>query len=88
MTQLNQNTSNAQTDSGDDRGSANPDTEFAITAEVCDTSNTYTNLCSVCFNFDVTTGPIQLEEGNLTYMSKVQAIQNLHYCVGGAATSG
>ena len=34
----------------------------------------------MCFNVDVTTGPTQLEEADLTYMSKVQAIQNLQYC--------
>ena len=33
-------------------------------------------------NIDVITGPAQLEEINLTYMSTVQAIQKLYYCVG------
>ena len=53
-----------------------------FTTEVGDTSNTYINICCVCFNVDVTTGTTQLEEANLNYLSKVQAIQNLHYCMG------
>ena len=79
---MNESISTADIDSRDASGSANPDTESAFTTEVCDKSNTYTNICSVCFNVDVTTGPTQLEEASLTYMSKVQAIQNLLYCVG------
>ena len=78
VARLNQNISTAQTDSRGASGYANPETESGFATEVCDISNTYTNICSVCFNVDVTTGPTQLEEANLTYMSKVQAIQNLH----------
>ena len=78
----NQNTSDAHNDSGDASGSAHPKNESAFTTEVCDTSKTYTNICSVCFNADVTTGLTQLEEANLTYMSKMQTIPNLNCCVG------
>ena len=81
-TRANQSISTIETDSGDTNGPANPNTESAFTTEVCGTSNAYTNKCSVCFNVDVTTGPTQLEEANLTYMSMIQAIQNLHYCFG------
>ena len=58
------------------------DHESAFTAEVVNIQNTSTHLCDVCFNVDVITGPTQLQEANMTYMTKAQAIQNLHYCVG------
>ena len=79
---FNQAIAASEPDSGETNGTANLDTESAFTTEVCDTSNIHTNMGSVCCNIDVTTGPTQLEEANLTYISKVQAIQNLHYCVG------
>ena len=50
--------------------------------EVCDVQNTRTHICDVCFNDDVITGFAQLKEANFTYITKAQAIQNLHYCVG------
>ena len=59
--------------------------EVAFTAEVSDIHNTYTNICDVYDNVDITTGPTQLEEANMIYMTKAQAIQNLHYCVGHVA---
>ena len=77
----NQSISTIEKDSGDSNGTANPDTESAFATEVCDTSNLYTNICSVCCNDYDIAGPTQLEEANLTYISKVQAIQNLLYCV-------
>ena len=52
---------------------ANPDTEPAFITEKCDTPETYI-LC-----------PSQLEETNMIYMPKVQAIKNLHNCVGHVA---
>ena len=53
------------------------DHESAFTTVVLGTQNTYTNVCNVCNNVDITTGPTQLEEANMTYMRKAQAIQNL-----------
>ena len=78
VARLNQSISTTETDSGDAIGSVNPDSEYVFTTEVCDTLNMYTNICNVCFNVDITTGPTKLEEADLTYMSMVQAIQNLH----------
>ena len=52
---------------------------------MCDTQNTNTHTYAIRFNVDIATGPTQLEEANLTYMTKSQAIQNLHYCVGDIA---
>ena len=49
---------------------------------MCDTQSTFTNICDVCLNVEVIIGPNQLEEANITYLIKMQAIQNLHYCVG------
>ena len=62
------------------------DHESASTVEVVNTHNTYTNIYDVCFNVEVVTGPTQLEEANMAYMTKTQAIQNLHYCVGDIAS--
>ena len=50
------------------------DCDSTFTTEVCDTQNINTNICDICCNFDDTAGTTQLEEANLTYMSKVQAI--------------
>ena len=58
------------------------DYDSAFNTEVCDTQNTSTHICDVCFNFDVITDPTQIEEASMTYMTKAQAIQNLHYYVG------
>ena len=60
----------------------NFDHESVFTAEVIDTHNTYTKISDVCFNVDAMTGPSQLEEADMVYMTKAQAVQNLHYCVG------
>ena len=81
MARANQSTANSGTSSGNTNESASPGTESVFTTEACYTSRTYTNIYSVCFNVDVTTGPNQLEEANLTFMSKLQAIQNSHDCV-------
>ena len=40
-----------------------------------------TNVCSVCFNVDVFEGSSQIEEAHAAYISKVQAIENLHYTI-------
>ena len=64
----------------------NSDHESAFTTEVYDTQNTRTHICDVCFNVDVSTGPSQLEEANLAYITKAQDIQNLHYCMGHIAS--
>ena len=53
MARVNQATATSEPGAKDTNGTGNPD---------IDTANTYTNKCSVCFNFDVTTGPTQLEE--------------------------
>ena len=82
VTRANQTIATSQPGAGNNNGAGKPDTDSAFVSELYDKSNTYINICGVCFNVDVTTGPTQLEEANLTFMSKVQAIQNLHYCVG------
>ena len=79
VARLNHSISTIGTDSGDTSRPVNPDTESVLMTEVCDIPNTCTNICSVCCNVDVTTGPTHLEEANLMYM---QSIQNLHYGVG------
>ena len=52
----------------------NMDYDSAFNTKVCDTQNTHTHISVVCFNVDATTGPTQLEEVNLTYMTKTQDI--------------
>ena len=64
------------------------DYDSAFNTEVRDTQNTHTRICDVSLNVDVTTGPTQFEEANLTHMTKAQAIQNMHYCVGHIAPGG
>ena len=56
----------------------NLDAESAFSIEVCDIPKTNTSICCVSCNVDVITGPTKLEDANLIYMSKAQAIQNLH----------
>ena len=60
----------------------NMDYDSAFNTEMCDSENTYTNICDLCNNVKLTTGPTQLEESDMTLMKMAQAIQNLHYCVG------
>ena len=50
------------------------DYDCAFHTEVCDTQNTRTHIYDEFFNVDAITGPTQLEEANLTYMTKAQAI--------------
>ena len=59
----------------------NTDYDSAFRTEDCYSQNFRTNICDVCFNVDVITGPTQLEEANITYVTKTQAVKNLHWCV-------
>ena len=75
-------TSTEEEDFGTPTFIENMDYDSAFNTEVCDSQNTYTHICDVCNNVDITTGPSQLKDANITYTTKVKAIQNLHYCVG------
>ena len=65
LAKANQDTATPEPGTRDTNVTGNPDTESAFITEVYDTSNTYKNICSVWYNVDVTSGPIQLEEANL-----------------------
>ena len=80
VTRSNQVTATSETDPGDASGPAIPDMESAFATKACDTPTTHTTLISMCCNVDVIAGPTQEQETNMTYMSKVQTIQDLHYC--------
>ena len=42
----------------------------------------FANVCSVCFIVDIFKGPLQIDEAHAAYISKVKAIENMHYTIG------